>query len=225
MSPWFRAEAGAAVNAARGRTAPLFVDAELAPAAKSGSRTSASTIFGMSFGSTPGAPVASSTAATANGARSRPIAKQAARLPSSSSRGQQSAAPDLWLVFAPIKRARIDLRGREGDRARGGRLLPVDHAAHRCRAREHRAAARDRDRSGRTMRTAERARGQAARYLGETVGRMAATRRGLLLCAEGGAVQPIAEALPHTRRIPPRSWAIIDRPRGRLLRVRSLTPS
>ena len=28
------------------------------------------------------------------------------------------AAPDLWLLFAPVKRARIDLHRREGDRTR-----------------------------------------------------------------------------------------------------------
>ena len=70
----------------------------------------------------------------------------------------QAPEPDLWLVFAPLKRDATDLVVREGDRARRrGAAAGVDRA-HQHRPAQRRPAARHRHRGRRAMRAADRAR-------------------------------------------------------------------
>ena len=125
---------------------------------------------------------------------------------------EQSAGPDLWLVFAPLKRARIDALVEKATELGVSMLQPVET--------QHTAVERvNLDRLG-TIAT--EAAEQCERL---TVPRVQPPvpleklmadwlpQRLLLLCAEAGAARPIAEALlPH--RGPARPWAVMIGPEG-----------
>jgi 16S rRNA (uracil1498-N3)-methyltransferase len=107
---------------------------------------------------------------------------------------EQSGSPDLWLVFAPIKRARIDFLAEKATELGVAVLQPVFTG--------HTAVSRvNRDRLAANAREAAEQCGRldvpevrAPVALFDLLGRWPAERR-LLVCAESGAAGPIAEVL------------------------------
>ena len=71
--------------------------------------------------------------------------------------------PDLWLVFAPIKRARIDYLVEKATELGASALVPVITRAHACRAPQSRSPARACDRGGGAERALDRAATSASR--------------------------------------------------------------
>jgi 16S rRNA (uracil1498-N3)-methyltransferase len=125
----------------------------------------------------------------------------------------QSPAPDLWLVFAATKRAAIDLVAEKATELGVIRLQPlmtqhthVDRVnIERLRAIVHEAA----EQSERLTVPEIGPPQDLAKLLAE----WPVTRRGLV-CAEGGAVQPIATALAAYENDTTPSWAIFIGPEG-----------
>ena len=130
--------------------------------------------------------------------------------------GQQlrppAAGPDLWLIFAPIKRARIDGVVEKATELGVAALLPV--------VTQHTAVERVKTERLRTI--AVEASEQCERLsvpevrepvtLGKLLAAWPVARR-LLLCAEAGAARPIAEALQsHVNDTAP--WAVMIGPEG-----------
>ena len=128
----------------------------------------------------------------------------------------QRAEPDLWLVFAPMKRARIDFLVEKATELGVRAAAAGDHPAHHRRAGQSRAAARQCHRGGRADRAARPCpRSRDARAARRAAGRLAA-RSGACCCAtKAGAAPPIADALGARMRRR-RPWAVLDRARGRL---------
>ena len=129
--------------------------------------------------------------------------------PSASGCATREAVPDLWLLFAPIKRGRIDWLVEKATELGVARLHAGAHPADDRRPAQPRAAARPRDRGGRAMRAHRAARaGRAAR---------SSTR-----CSRTG--RPSARSISPTRaaasRFAPRArpGGDPDRPRRRLHR-------
>jgi len=125
----------------------------------------------------------------------------------------QTPEPDLWLVFAPIKRARIDTVAEKATELGVAALVPVatQHTAvervnvERLRAIAIEAAEQCERLSVPEVRTPV--------TLGKLLAEWPAERR-LLLCAEAGAVRPIAEALrAHADEIAA-PWAVMIGPEG-----------
>ena len=127
---------------------------------------------------------------------------------------EQIAEPDVWLCFAPVKRARIDYIAEKATELGAAVLQPVLDASHQRRARERRAAARQCDRSGGADRTAQRARGARAggarppaRRLAGRAAAADVRRDGRRSADRRGAVRPRCGA----RAAP---WAIVVGPEG-----------
>ena len=125
----------------------------------------------------------------------------------------QTPEPDLWLVFAPIKRARIDTVAEKATELGVAALVPVatQHTAvervnvERLRAIAIEAAEQCERLSVPEVRTPV--------TLGKLLAEWPAERR-LLLCAEAGAVRPIADALrAHADEIAA-PWAVMIGPEG-----------
>jgi 16S rRNA (uracil1498-N3)-methyltransferase len=124
----------------------------------------------------------------------------------------QAADPDVWLVFAPIKRARIDGVVEKATELGVAALLPVvtQHTAvERVKTERLRAIAVE------ASEQCERLTVPAVREpvtLGKLLAAWPAGRR-LLLCAEAGEARPIADALQsHVKDTVP--WAIMVGPEG-----------
>ncbi len=125
--------------------------------------------------------------------------------------------PDLWLVFAPIKRARIDFLAQKATELGASLLQPV--------MTRHTAVTRVN--CERLVANAREAAEQCGRLsvpqvrqpldLGALVAGWPVQRR-LLLCAEAGPVRPIAEALGDAAEGSGRSapWAVMTGPEGGL---------
>lgn len=125
---------------------------------------------------------------------------------------RQQPEPDLWLVFAPIKRARIDFVAQKATELGVSALWPVFT----------RLTAVGRVNVGRLRANAIEAAEQCERLsvpevfapaeIGALLGRWPAERR-ILLCDESGTGVPIAEAL---RAAPagPAPWAVMIGPEG-----------
>ena len=132
-------------------------------------------------------------------------------------RRAQSAEPDLWLLFAPIKRARIDFLAEKATELGVSRLLPVTtrHTAV-SRVNSERLAANAREAAEQCERLSVPA-VEAPRALFDLLGDWLPERR-LLLCAEAGDARPIAEALseaaPRSDPGPPGPWAVLTGPEG-----------
>jgi 16S rRNA (uracil1498-N3)-methyltransferase len=124
--------------------------------------------------------------------------------------------PDLWLVFAPIKRARIDFMAEKATELGCSLLQPVmTRFTAVSRVNEERLAANARE-------AAEQCERLTVPVVRETVGfgqlldGWPAGRR-LLVCAEWGEARPIADALQAIRAESPGDagpWAVMTGPEG-----------
>ena len=74
----------------------------------------------------------------------------------------QSEVPDLWLVFAPIKKTPADYLTQKATELGVARVAAGVHAAHHCHPREHGSHARQCHRSRRAIRAAVRSRNPRA---------------------------------------------------------------
>ena len=130
----------------------LFVDQTLARGALSVDGATA-TISAPCCASAPATGSSCSTTAPANGS---PRSPRPARSGSRSTVGERlrerEAVPDLWLLFAPIKRGRIDWLVEKATELGVARLRPGPHPPHDRRAAQPRPPARPRDRGRRAMR-------------------------------------------------------------------------
>ncbi len=124
--------------------------------------------------------------------------------------------PDLWLVFAPIKRARIDFIAEKATELGCARLVPVmTRFTAVSRVNEERLAANAREAAEQCERLSVPEVAET-RSLGAVLDDWPAGRR-LLVCAEWGAARPIAEALQAVRREQPGDpgpWAVLTGPEG-----------
>ncbi|MEX0814398.1 MAG: 16S rRNA (uracil(1498)-N(3))-methyltransferase [Dongiaceae bacterium] len=130
-------------------------------------------------------------------------------------RRPQGADRDLWLVFAPIKRARLDFLAEKATELGVAALAPVFT----------RRTAVARVNTDRLRANAVEAAQQCGRLsvpqvfepvaLADLVARWPADRR-LLLCAEAGPARPIAEALTELAGGPAAAapWAVMTGPEG-----------
>jgi 16S rRNA (uracil1498-N3)-methyltransferase len=125
----------------------------------------------------------------------------------------QAPGRDLWLVFAPIKRARIDYVAEKATELGVSTLQPVltQHTAvERVNVERLRAIAVE------AAEQCERLNAPEVRLpvtLGKLLAEWPADRR-LLLCAEAGAARPIAEALRAHADTVAAPWAVMIGPEG-----------
>ncbi|GAB4225066.1 MAG: 16S rRNA (uracil(1498)-N(3))-methyltransferase [Kiloniellaceae bacterium] len=124
--------------------------------------------------------------------------------------------PDLWLVFAPIKRARIDFMAEKATELGCSVLQPVmTRFTAVSRVNEERLAANAREAAEQCERlTVPEVRETMS--FGQLLGAWPAERR-LLVCAEWGEARPIAGALQAIREesdARPQPWAIMTGPEG-----------
>jgi len=122
----------------------------------------------------------------------------------------QSPEPDLWLVFAPIKRARIDFLVEKATELGVAALFPV---MTRYTAVERVNLARLEAHAIEAAEQSERLSVPAIhplQPLERLIAGWAGTRR-LLLCDESGTSPPIAAALKDAHRGP---WAVLTGPEG-----------
>lgn len=124
--------------------------------------------------------------------------------------------PDLWLVFAPIKRARIDFMAEKATELGCSVLQPVmTRFTSVSRVNEERLAANAREAAEQSERlTVPEVR--ATVTFGQLLDGWPAERR-LLVCAEWGEARPIAEALQAVRAEAGRDagpWAVMTGPEG-----------
>ncbi len=126
-------------------------------------------------------------------------------------RRAQAAAPDLWLVFAPIKRARIDFLAQKATELGVSVLWPVFTANTEVSRVNHDRlvanAVEAAEQSGRLDVPEVR----PATALGAVLAEWPRRRR-LLWCVERAAATPIAEALANPG--PPAPWAVLTGPEG-----------
>ena len=162
----------------------------------------------------PGAPLAlfngrdGEWAATIEG-----LGKGWASLSVGGRRREQAGTPDLWLAFAPIKRARIDFLAEKATELGVARLLPVTtrHTAV-SRVNRDRLAANAREAAEQCERLTVPA-VEEPRDLFALLGDWPAERR-LLVCAEAGPARPIASVLAEAAEGPGGPWAILTGPEG-----------
>jgi 16S rRNA (uracil1498-N3)-methyltransferase len=130
----------------------------------------------------------------------------------------QAAEPDLWLVFAPIKRSAIDLVAEKATELGVGVLQPVltQHTmVDRVNAERLRSIAIE------AAEQCERLSVPEARMpvsLGKLLREWPQDRR-LLLCAEAGHARPMAEALGAFATANATPWAILIGPEGGFART------
>ncbi len=140
-----------------------------------------------------------------------------------SQRRSQEAGPDLWLLFAPIKRARLDFLIEKAVELGVSRLQPVvtRHTVVK-RVNLERLAANAREAAEQCERLDVPAIAEA-RPLFDLLGEWPAERR-LLVCAERGAAAPLAETLADAATpgpdgvTPAAPWAILTGPEGGMTR-------
>ncbi|MHA1601026.1 MAG: 16S rRNA (uracil(1498)-N(3))-methyltransferase [Alphaproteobacteria bacterium] len=125
-------------------------------------------------------------------------------------RREPAPEPDVWTVFAPIKRARIDFLAEKATELGCAVLQPVmTQRTTVSRVNVDRLAANAREAAEQCSRlSVPEVRDPIT--LTELIGAWPAGRR-LLLCAEAGAATPIAEALAAAESGP---WAIMTGPEG-----------
>jgi 16S rRNA (uracil1498-N3)-methyltransferase len=123
----------------------------------------------------------------------------------------QADVPDLWLVFAPIKKTPADYVAQKATELGARALQPV--ITHRTVARRVNVgrlranAVEAAEQSGRLSIPEVREAEELARLLGA----WPAERR-ILFCDEAGGATPIAQALAHERSAAP--WAVLTGPEG-----------
>jgi 16S rRNA (uracil1498-N3)-methyltransferase len=124
--------------------------------------------------------------------------------------------PDLWLVFAPIKRARIDFMAEKATELGCSLLQPVmTRFTAVSRVNEERLAANAREAAEQCERLTLPEVRQTVTF-GQLLDRWPAGRR-LLVCAEWGEARPIVEALQAIRaETGPEAapWAVMTGPEG-----------
>ena len=125
-------------------------------------------------------------------------------------RRPQQAVPDLWLLFAPIKRARIDFLAEKATELGVSELYPV-HTAHTVVGRVN----LDRLRANAVEAAEQSERLTVPKVhepedLSALLARWPAERR-LLLCEESGEAGPIAAELQER---PAERWAVLVGPEG-----------
>jgi 16S rRNA (uracil1498-N3)-methyltransferase len=128
---------------------------------------------------------------------------------------EQAAEPDLWLVFAPVKRARIDFIASKATELGVSRLVPMftrHTAVERVNVERLRANAVEAAEQCGRLTVPEVA---DPTTLEDVIAGWAPSRR-LLVCDETGAAPPIAEVL--SAMTPPESaasgWAVMTGPEG-----------
>ncbi len=128
-------------------------------------------------------------------------------------RRAQEPGPDLWLVFAPIKRARLDFLVEKAVELGVARLQPVlsRHTAV-SRVNQERLAANAREAAEQCERLDVPDVG-AARPLFDVMGDWPGERR-LLVCCERGAAEPLAAVLQAAAGKPRVPWAVLVGPEG-----------
>jgi 16S rRNA (uracil1498-N3)-methyltransferase len=125
---------------------------------------------------------------------------------------QQEPEIDLWLYFAPIKRARIDLIAEKATELGVSRLLPVlTRRTNVARVNIERLAAHAREAAEQTERLSVPEVVPPQR-LDAALAAFPADRR-LILCDETGTAPPIAEVLEGAARGAER-WAVLIGPEG-----------
>ncbi|GIL00012.1 MAG: ribosomal RNA small subunit methyltransferase E [Alphaproteobacteria bacterium] len=149
-------------------------------------------------------------------ARIDALAKQGATLVAEARRREQMPEPDLWLVFAPVKKARIDFIAEKATELGAAALVPVMTrftAVSRVNTERLRANA---------IEAAEQTERLSVPEVREPVplARLLADwppERRILLCAEAGAARPIAAALhafAHDSQAAAAPWAVMTGPEG-----------
>ncbi len=121
--------------------------------------------------------------------------------------------PDLWLAFAPIKRARLDFLVEKAVELGVSRLLPVmtRHTAV-ARVNQERLAVNAREAAEQCERLSV-PQASEARPLFDLMGDWPAERR-LLVCSERGGAAPLAEVLQAAADGPASPWAVLVGPEG-----------
>jgi 16S rRNA (uracil1498-N3)-methyltransferase len=139
------------------------------------------------------------------------LAKNGARLSVRRQTVAQRMGPDLWLVFAPLKRERIDLLAEKATELGCRRLQPIftQHTAV-TRINVERLAAHVMEAAEQTERLDLPEVAEPLR-LSEVLESWPAERR-IILCAEAGAAAPIAEALAGLPR--DAAYAVMTGPEG-----------
>jgi 16S rRNA (uracil1498-N3)-methyltransferase len=139
------------------------------------------------------------------------LAKAGTRLAVERQTLPQRFGPDLWLVFAPVKRERIDLLAEKATELGCRRLRPIftQHTVV-SRVNRERLAAHALEAAEQTERL-DVPEVDEARRLGEVLDGWPAARR-LLVCAEFGHALPIAEALAGLPR--EAAYAVMTGPEG-----------
>ena len=123
----------------------------------------------------------------------------------------QTASPDLWLLFAPLKRERIDILAEKATELGCRAIWPI-FTRHTVVARVNvdRLAAHAMEAAEQTERL-DLPEILAPRKLGEVLDSWSPSRR-LIVCAEFGRAQPIAEALHSMPR--EGGYAVLTGPEG-----------
>ena len=125
----------------------------------------------------------------------------------------QDATPDIWLLFAPIKRARIDFLAEKATELGVARLLPVTTrhtAVSRVNCERLAANAREAAEQCERLSVPEVA---EPRRLFDLLADWPCERR-LLVCAEAGASRPLADVLGEAAEGPRGPWALLTGPEG-----------
>lgn len=144
------------------------------------------------------------------------FAKNGATLAVESQTRVQSAEPDLWLVFAPVKRARIDFIAEKATELGVSALVPVmTQRTVMTRVNTERLRANAMEAAEQTERLSVPAVHEAVR-LEKLLAQWPKERR-LILCAEAGEARPIAAALgdfADAAGAGRGSWAVMTGPEG-----------
>ena len=125
----------------------------------------------------------------------------------------QDSTPDIWLLFAPIKRARIDFLAEKATELGVARLLPVStrHTAV-SRINRERLAANAREAAEQCERLSVPEVTELQRLF-DLLADWPCERR-LLVCAEAGPSRPLAEVLAEAADGPRGPWALLTGPEG-----------
>ncbi|MFI4986986.1 MAG: 16S rRNA (uracil(1498)-N(3))-methyltransferase [Alphaproteobacteria bacterium] len=145
-------------------------------------------------------------------ARLEELAKGRASCAIESQTRPQAAEPDLWLVFAPVKRAHIDFLAQKATELGVSALWPVftrRTAVARVNSERLRANAIEAAEQCERLSVPQVL---APAALERVIAEWPEERR-ILLCDERGGGAPIAEALPHGAAAPP-PWAVLVGPEG-----------
>lgn len=149
-------------------------------------------------------------------ARIEGLGKGWASLAVEAQRRPQTAEPDVWLLFAPIKRARLDFLLQKAVELGASRIAPVlTQRTQVERVKTERLVANAIEAAEQCERL-DAPQVDAPRALDAWLDAWPADRR-LLLCAEAGAAPPIADALAAHRAQPDAErphWAILCGPEG-----------